>query len=427
MRRAEKTFVSTIKRGVTASLAAMLLFCVASLVTTAQAHAAPQRAYAVIDADSGELLKGRRSTTRLHPASLTKMMTLYLTFEAVEAGDLGLDQKLVASKRAASMPASKLGLKPGDVITVRHAIRAAAVRSSNDAAVVLAEAVAGSEAAFAKLMTSRGRDLGLKSTSFKNATGLTRAGHLSTARDMARLARALYTDFPAYYNIFGRTKARIADRTLYTTNGLLKTYDGADGVKTGYTRKAGFNLAAAAEKDGKRVIAVYFGGKSAKARDQRVAALLDAGFDLAPAPTRNRGNAVASLAPLKTPRPAVNPARPALGVASLQTGDLSRRQIGKARPAVSSVDASWAIQVGAYKNRTAAEARLIAVAARNETVLRAANGLVTLGGTAPRTIFRSRFLGFGEGDARNTCARLRQNGDDCAVVPPDGWRQAAAQ
>ena len=412
-----------------------LLICLAAAVIpalSAPAAAAPTRAYAVIDANSGKLLKGRRSTERLHPASLTKMMTLYLVFEAVEAGALTLDQKLITSKHAASMPASKLGLKVGERITVRDAIRTSAVRSSNDAAVVLAEAVAGTEAAFARLMTERGRDLGLKATSFRNATGLTRAGHLSTPRDMARLALALHRDFPEYYGVFGREQVRVHNRLLHSTNRLLGAYEGADGVKTGYTRKAGFNLAAAATRDGKRVIAVYFGGRSAKSRDREVAELLDAGFELAPTPKPLR-----VAAPKRTPRPTPKPLELRLVAVALLTREPDETAAARtpppapeARPVAAPEPASgWSVQVGAYQDRAAAESRLRAVAAKQSRALAGASQTVLtsqiVNGATARTIFRARFVGFGESRARAACAELRNRGDDCAVVPPEGWRQAA--
>ncbi len=252
------------------------------------ARAAPYAAM-VMDARTGEVLHARNADTRLHPASLTKMMTLYIVFEAVERGEISLDTKVKISKHAASEPPSKLGLRSGSSIALRYLIRAAAVKSANDAATALGEAISGSEAAFARRMTRTAKDLGMTRTTFKNAHGLTESGHLSTARDMTLLGRHILYDYPQYYNLFSRTSTNAGIKTVNNTNRrLLGSYKGADGIKTGYTRAAGFNLVASAERGNERVIATVFGGKSSVSRNARVAELLDMGFRRAPsrAPVR---------------------------------------------------------------------------------------------------------------------------------------------
>jgi len=249
----------------------------------AGAAAAAPYAAMVIDARSGEVLHARNADTRLHPASLTKMMTLYVVFDAVERGEISLDTPVRVSRHAASEPPSKLYLKEGQRIQLRYLIRASAVKSANDAATALAEAISGSEAAFADRMTRTARALGMNDTTFKNAHGLTEAGHLSTARDMTTLGRALFFHFPAYYHLFSRNAVDAGGTTVYNTNRrLLAAYKGADGIKTGYTRAAGSNLVASAERGSQRVIATMFGGSSAAARNARVAELLDMGFQRAP-------------------------------------------------------------------------------------------------------------------------------------------------
>ncbi|MEO0343834.1 MAG: D-alanyl-D-alanine carboxypeptidase family protein [Pseudomonadota bacterium] len=255
---------------------------VIGIFTGLGAMAAPYAAM-VMDARSGEVLHSRNADTKLHPASLTKMMTLYMVFEAVEAGKLDLDQKVKISSKAAAEPPSKLGLKAGQSIKLRYLIRATAVKSANDAATALAELVSGSEANFTRMMTDRARQLGMTKTTFKNAHGLTQAGHLSTARDMTILGRRLFYDFPDYYNLFSRksTDAGVAS-VLNTNRRLLGSYKGADGIKTGYTRAAGYNLVASAERGQKRVIATVFGGTSSANRNARVAELLDMGFSRSP-------------------------------------------------------------------------------------------------------------------------------------------------
>lgn len=246
------------------------------------ARAAPYAAL-VMDARDGEVLHSRNADTRLHPASLTKMMTLYLVFDAIEQGRLSLDQRIPISRYAASKPPSKLGLRAGRSIELRYLIRASAVKSANDAAAALAEAVSGSEPAFARRMTATARAMGMSRTTFKNASGLTQSGHLSTARDMALLGRRLFFDFPEYYNLFSRTSTNAKIKTVYNTNRrLLAAYPGADGIKTGYTSAAGFNLVSSARRGQKRVIVSMFGGASSAQRNRKVAELMDLGFSRMP-------------------------------------------------------------------------------------------------------------------------------------------------
>ncbi|KUJ73308.1 D-alanyl-D-alanine carboxypeptidase [Ruegeria marisrubri] len=252
------------------------------VVMPLSAAAAPYAAM-VIDARTGEVLHSRNADTRLHPASLTKMMTLYIAFEAVRNGEITLDTPVRITKKAASEPPSKLGLRAGQTIAFRYLIRAAAVKSANDAATAIGIAISGSEAAFARRMTRTARAMGMTRTTFKNAHGLTEEGHLSTARDMTTLGRHLLYDYPQYYNLFSRKSTYAGIKTVPNTNRrLLAAYRGADGIKTGYTRAAGFNLVASAKRGDKRIIATVFGGKSSASRNARVAELLDMGFRRAP-------------------------------------------------------------------------------------------------------------------------------------------------
>ncbi|MDN5785682.1 serine hydrolase [Pseudorhodobacter sp.] len=257
------------------------MLALATLIAAAsinQGRAAPFAAV-VIDARSGETLYESNGDARLHPASLTKMLTLYITFDAIRRGEISLDTLVTVSKNAASQPPSRLGLRAGQQIAVRYLIRAAAVKSANDAAAALGDALGGNEARFADRMNRTAVALGMRNSTFKNANGLTRAGHLSTARDMTMLGRRLFYDFPEYYNIFSRrsTDAQIA--TVRNTNRrFLDAYKGADGIKTGYTSAAGFNLTASAERGNKRIIATVFGGQSTAWRNAKMAELLDLGF-----------------------------------------------------------------------------------------------------------------------------------------------------
>ena len=289
----------TVSRGTI--LAFALVFCAA--IAQAQQYAA-----VVMDARTGKVLHGVNADTRVHPASLTKMMTLYIVFDEVRRGRLSLDQKVTVSQHAASEPPSRLGLRAGQKIEVRYLIRAAAIKSANDAATALGEAVAGSEERFAARMNQYARAMGMTRTTFKNANGLTRDGHMSTARDMAILGRRLVYDFPQYYNIFSRNSTSAGIATVQNTNRrLLDAYPGADGIKTGYTRAAGFSLVSSAHRGNQRVIVAMMGGKSSGSRNAEVARLMDLGFSKmprvasldTPAPL-----AIAGAAPAARPPPA---------------------------------------------------------------------------------------------------------------------------
>ena len=277
--------------------ATFVFFIACTVLVTSPLQAAPFAAI-VMDARTGEVLFEDNADTRLHPASLTKMMTLYIAFQEIEAGRLSLDTKITVSKFAASQPPSRLGLKPGQKIALRYLIRAAAIKSANDAAQAIGDHIGGDHVEFAKRMTRTARQLGMTSTTFRNASGLTAEGHLSTARDMNILGRHLFYDFPQYYNIFSRrtTDAGVAQVTN-TNSRFLDSYEGADGLKTGYTSAAGFNLTASAVRGNKRIIATVFGGTSTANRNAKMKELMDIGF----AAAKNRVKEQPPVAPAVLP------------------------------------------------------------------------------------------------------------------------------
>ena len=257
-------------------LVVLTLCCLIGLLGSNRAEA--RYASVVIEAVSGKVLHAVNADTRNFPASLTKMMTLYLTFEALDSGRLHLSRKLRVSRIAASRSPSKLGLRHGESITVRDIIGTLVTKSANDAATVIAEALAGSERAFARVMTRKAVELGMTKTTFRNASGLPHWRQRSTARDMAILARALVRELPNHYHFFSLKNYSYAGRKYRNHNKLLSRYDGADGIKTGYIRSSGYNLVASAERDGNRLITVVFGGKSPRWRDRHVTRLMNQGF-----------------------------------------------------------------------------------------------------------------------------------------------------
>ncbi|MEJ8474741.1 D-alanyl-D-alanine carboxypeptidase family protein [Roseibium algae] len=251
-----------------------------AVVAYAPAATAVTRGYSeyVMDLANGTELSQLNAEGPRFPASLTKMMTLYLLFEEVSSGRYSLSSELAVSDKAARQPPAKLGLKVGSTITVEQAARALAVKSANDVAVVIAENVSGSESAFAAKMTAKARALGLSRTRFVNASGLPNPAQVTTARDMATLGRALKTRFPQYGAYFRAKTFSFGGRTYKTTNNLLGKVPGVDGLKTGHINAAGYNLVATANRGGKKRLVVVMGGKSEAARDKRVTELLEQNF-----------------------------------------------------------------------------------------------------------------------------------------------------
>lgn len=266
---------------------ALTMFAVGAEASTRHKKKAPEKennkyAALVMDAQTGRILFQANPDKQLHPASLTKVMTLLMAFDALEDGRMSLRDRIGISRHAASMDPSKLGLDPGDTIRVEDAIYAIVTKSANDVAVAMAEALGGSEAGFARMMTARAHGIGMSRTNFVNASGLHNPGQISTARDMAILARYVIREYPSYYRYFSTKSYRYGDMVLRNHNRLMETYEGMDGMKTGYVGPSGFNLVASAVRDGHRLIGVVFGGKTAASRNTTMASLLDKGFsDLA--------------------------------------------------------------------------------------------------------------------------------------------------
>ncbi|MFV2002960.1 MAG: D-alanyl-D-alanine carboxypeptidase family protein [Paracoccaceae bacterium] len=437
----------------------LLALTMLALLPPLKAASAPYAAM-VIDARTGEVLHARNADTRLAPASLTKMMTLYVAFEAIRNGEISLNTRVKISRKAANEPPSKLGLKAGQTIQFRYLIRAAAVKSANDAATAIGEAISGSEAAFARRMNRTARALGMTRTTFKNAHGLNEPGHLSTARDMTTLGRRLFFDYPSYYNLFSRLSTDAGVRRVANTNRkFLNAYKGADGIKTGYTRQAGFNLVASAERGDKRIITTVFGGLSSAARNAKVAELMDLGFRRAKsgvttdrpslplyagngAPVAARTSLVravtVSLRPL--PRPAQDgyvltaeaetATRAAIEYAIVQAqvdanADLVLAALSAAiiqenlEPIVvtrisTSGGRLWGINVGGFNTRDAAERMLLKTALKELGTLGEA-----LRKVAPSSRgFEANFVGMSQDLAGLACRRLQARDIQCTTLGP---------
>jgi D-alanyl-D-alanine carboxypeptidase len=293
----------------------LFTLAVAISMFSTPAAAGPKYAGIVVDAKTGRVLYSEDPDGLRYPASLTKMMTLYLTFEALESGRINLDTQVPVSAHAASEPPSKLGVRAGGSVSVDQAIRALVTRSANDIATALGEFVGGSEERFASLMTSKARALGMTRTTYRNANGLPNTAQMTTARDQARLGMALRQHFPQYYGYFSIRSFNFGRQTIGNHNRLVGTVKGVDGIKTGYTRAAGSNLATSAQLDGRSIVAVVLGGKSSAARDATMRKLV---AEYLPEASRGgNGNLIAQAAPV-TPAPSA-PVRAAPAVAATQS------------------------------------------------------------------------------------------------------------
>ena len=265
--------------------------------------AIPVSASIVVDAASGQVLSQSNADMPTYPASLTKMMTLYLVFEAMQKGKITFDEAMPVSAFAASQPPTKLGLYPGQTITVAQAVRGMIIKSANDAAMVMGEALGGSVEGFAQRMNAKAQALGMTRTLFRNPNGLPNFEQHTTARDLARLAIALYRDFPQYSPLFAETRFTFRGRVYLTHNRFMLSYPGADGLKTGYINASGYNLAASATRSGRRIVGIVLGGRSPTLRDAEMWALLDQGFGTATPAGSNNALLLASASALPSLKP----------------------------------------------------------------------------------------------------------------------------
>ncbi len=415
------------------------------------AHATPwvpnpaKDSYLIVDATSGRELLSDQPDELRHPASLTKLMTLYLTFTALDSGRLSLGDALPVSLNALNAPPTKMGMQPGGTVIVRDAVMGLVTRSANDAAILLAEGLAGDEETFAQQMTNKARQLGMTSTVFRNASGLPNNEQVTTAHDMARLASALLRDFPHYYPVFSVQSYPYRGRSLENHNRMLLTYAGADGLKTGYTNASGFNLVMSAVRDNRRLIGVVMGGNTAYQRDKLMADLMDRGFAAAqqmslaswtmprtPATARYafsgflpggatteapRLTQVARVEPQSATVPTLSPAAPAtlrVGTsAALLPGPVSGPAPASGAPSLG----SWVIQIGSFTDSNAALAALERATAALPEVIRS-HGAATVDEVqmAQKTLHRARLINLSQDEAVSGCKRLEHRKIFCSAL-----------
>jgi len=366
-----------------------------------------------VSLEDSEVLEAEQADRLWHPASLTKLMTAYLAFEALALGHLSWDQELTVSTNAGAQPEVALGLHQGDKITVGTAIEAMVLRSANDAAVVLAEAVAGSEEQFAERMTETARRLGMTRTHFVNANGLPDGRQVTTARDMAILARALLIDLPQRYDIFGMGGFQYGASWLGNINGILSSLAGADGLKTGFTCKSGYNLVVSAERDGRRVIGVVLGAHSQEERRQEATGLVERAFDsldakdedLAPSRQPQRGTPL--LVPIESlPAEEGETAPVVLTPADCIYGAAPRMARGP-----------WAIHVGNFRTYSLANRKMRSLR-RLTSALGFSQQRITRSKGTGAARFQARFANLQQSEALRACKTLQSKGHFCRVVPP---------
>lgn len=374
----------------TVSLLALAAIFVAS---TAPSLFARVQESILVDAQTGKVLETHNPDGLCYPASLTKLMTLYLTFHQLSSGKLTMEQELPVSSHAAAQQPTKLYLTPGEGITVRSAILAITTRSANDAAVVLAEAIGGTEGNFAHLMTVEARELGMAHTSFRNASGLPNIYQMTTARDMAKLALAIMHNYPQYYHFFKARSFTFRGKTINGHDHLLSQCPGVDGLKTGYTAASGFNIVTSAVRDDQRLVGVVMGGRTARARDHLMMALLNSGF----AHARRTTLAAETHQSEPVHAPAARYKKVSLAEADTQEAT---------RP-----DAAWLLQLGG-RFRTSRQARSALRSARRsvpEILNQARPVVVRLRGRR----YLARLTGLDETTAIAACQALRQRRFTC--------------
>lgn len=399
-------------RPLVALIATLALLLVGAVFAPAQAKGLakrPKEAAIVIDAQTGEVLFAQGADVSAYPASLTKIMTLYLAFEALEKGKLRAEQLLPVSRRAAGMAPSKLGLRAGQTIRVKDAVMGLVTKSANDAAVVVAEAIGGSEAEFAQMMTEKAQALGMGRTTFTNASGLPNARQVTTARDMAILALALQKRFPQYYPLFSARDFEFDGLTHRNHNNLLGLYDGTDGIKTGFINASGFNLVASVKRDGRRLIGVVFGGPTARARDIRMMRLLDAAFET---PATGRGPDV-RVAGLSVDEVAEVPPRRTARADSAKGKVKTASKSASAAESESADKTVWAIQVGAFSRKSAAQAAAEKALNKAKSILDSVTIAVVGPSSRKDKLYRARLVGLSEEEARKACRVLKKQRMHC--------------
>jgi D-alanyl-D-alanine carboxypeptidase len=386
-----------------AAVLSVAALCLAA--APAQARA-PGPAYVVVDADSGAVLAAENATHPWYPASVTKAMTAYMVFEALAEGRLALDQKVPVSARAAAQPPTRLGLGAGTSVTVKLLLEALIVRSANDAAVALAEAVSGSEAAFAAAMTRRAQALGMSQTVFANASGLPDPAQVTTARDLAVLGRALMTDHPGRFDLFSKRHVAFGQGAQPTLNGWLSAYKGAKGIKTGFTCGSGYNLLAAAERDGRRLIGVVLGARTSGQRNTLMRKVMDGAF----AQSADTSGSLLVAALRGSPR-TMTPYVLANGTCAVGISPGTEMMAKGELP-------GWGLVFGSFISKAQANARIEENRQALKEVVSAGKPTVVARTSIATHRYSALLVDLSQDDAGAACRHLQAIGVYCLAVPP---------
>ena len=369
----------------------------------------------MLNADDGKVMYEQNADELRYPASLTKLMTLYITFHALESGKLKLTDKLKVSSVAASRSPSKLGVRAGSTITVKAAVMAVIVKSANDCATVLAEHFAKSEREFAVMMTQTAHKLGMKNTTFKNASGLPNSAQKSTARDMATLAMAVYHHFPQYYKWFSAQSFRYQGRTITGHNHLLSTFTGADGMKTGYTAASGYNIVTSAHRNNKRVIAVTMGHRYWGERDKKAALMMDKGLQHL---KKSDNIDVASLSREINGSKAISAPTKLASVQTKHTPVVATKAPARKSSTVAQAvqNGKYAVQVGSFSDYK--RAKNYALSVKNNLAKKFAVHHIAVEkiNSANGTMYRSKVVGLAKRDAAKICANMKRQKKSCFVT-----------
>jgi D-alanyl-D-alanine carboxypeptidase len=396
------------------ALCLLLLQGFTATIEPLEARAAPRYAALAVDAHTGKVLFARNADAHRYPASLTKIMTLYMLFGLMAKGKINHDTAFVVTPNAAGQAPSKVGFKPGQTIRAIDAIHILVTKSANDVAVVVAENVGGTEANFARMMTQKAREIGMTRTTFKNASGLPNPGQKTTARDMITLSLRLMRDYPQYYSVFKTKYFKYRGRRYRNHNRLLFSHKGTDGIKTGYIRASGFNLVSSVRQGNKHVVAVVFGGKSGKSRNAHMRKILNRTMRTAVAHSGTRRSP-----PLPDRNPVVVaaafPTQP-VDLASFYaypSNDVSQAG-GVGSKSVSSGD--FHVQVGAYSSPSEASAILLQVKSAAPDLLAGHEPITQPYRKPKRQLYRARFAGFTKSSARSACSKLKQRDINCIIM-----------
>jgi D-alanyl-D-alanine carboxypeptidase len=363
----------------------------------------------VVEAKTGTVLSAEAPNHLWYPASLTKLMTVYIALSEIEAGRLRFEDKIEVSQHAARQNPVRFGLRPGQIITVRQAIDAAIVASANDAAVALAEKIADTEDAFATRMTGTAQDLGMTRTMFQNASGLPADGQVTTARDLAMLAMAFLRDFPQHYALFNQRSVAVGKRSRGTVNSILGAYDGADGMKTGFTCASGYNMVASAERDGRRLIGIVLGSRNGGQRTTEMKRLLDVGFS----------GAAASKVDLVSLADQVTDADDGAPPTILSGGDCVAPDLVGSTVIDSPAELSgWAVVLGDYRNRAKAQKALQGAQTKLGRDAGAGQPAIIKKGANGMTRYSVLLSGLKQASAQKTCKLLTDQKAYCVALSP---------